>query len=129
MTMTSHGAIWASMNPMTKPRRPLNRMRARAKAPASAMIRENRTARQVTTSELRTNVQKCSASTAVPKCSNVMFVGNQTGSSAMMSPVGFSAVANIQYTGKMHATNTTRAVALGQTRPKSERFTTRPPLA
>ncbi len=93
------------------------------------MIREKRTARQVTVSELRTNVQKCSASVAVPKCSNVMSVGNHTGSSAMMSPVGFSAVANIQYTGKTQAAKTTRAVALGQTRPKSERFTARPPLA
>lgn len=47
-------------------------------------------------SELLTYVQKWSASVAVLKCSKVMSVGNQTGFSEMMSPVGLKAVANIQ---------------------------------
>lgn len=96
MTMTSQGAIWASMNPMMKPRRPLNRIRARANAAARPMTSEKTTASTVTVTELRTSVQKLSAPNAVLKCSNVMSVGNQTGFSLMMSPVGLSAVANIQ---------------------------------
>lgn len=93
------------------------------------MISEKRTARQVTVSELRTYVQKWSASVAVLKCSNVTSVGNQTGVSEMMSPVGLNAVENIQYTGKTQTMNRTTAVTLGHRRPKSERFTARPPLA
>ncbi|CAM5736179.1 hypothetical protein STENM223S_05266 [Streptomyces tendae] len=54
MTMTSQGAIWASMKPTMKPRRPLNRIRARAKDPASAMISEKTTAQTVTMNELPT---------------------------------------------------------------------------
>ncbi len=60
------------------------------------MTRENTTDRAVTVTEFRTRVQKWSASTAFWKCSRVAFVGNHTGSSAMMSPVGLKAVANIQ---------------------------------
>lgn len=95
-------------------------------------MRENATASTVTVREFRTIVQKFSASTAVLKCSNVTFVGNQTGFSETMSGVGLKAVANIQYTGKTKQMTSSTAVALGQTRlnlDEAERFTARPPLA
>ena len=96
MTMTSHGAICAIMKVSRMPRRPLKRMRAIAKDASSAISSEAATESTVTVNELRTRVQKWSAATAFRKCSKVMSVGNHTGVSVMMSPVGLKAVLNIQ---------------------------------
>ncbi len=96
MIMTSQGAICASMKVTMSPRRPRNRIRARAKAANRAMTSEHSTEQTVTVTELRTSVQKWSACTARSKWPRVTSVGNHTGFSAMMSPVGLKAVANIQ---------------------------------
>lgn len=76
--------------------RPLKRMRAIAKDATSAITSEAATEIRVTVNEFPTRVQKWSARTAFLKCSKVMSVGNHTGVSVMMSPVGLNAVLNIQ---------------------------------